>query len=143
MHLYKKSINLQIYWHFIISVKGPVFPMYDLKSCSEYYWLVFTKSVNGNFRSFWLGPVTRNILGYSLFCDRSQDGVSFQDIFVRQNSSDIEWSSHTNKYQERVELRLFAVYMLNLPENRKNTLDKLPEMFVNCKRSSYLYKWHF
>ena len=142
MHLYKKSINLQIYWHFIISVKGPVFPMYDLKSCSEYYWLVFTKSVNGNFRSFWLGPVTRKILGYSLFCDRSQDGVSFQDIFVRQNSSDIKWSSHTNKYQERVELRLFGVYMLNLPENRKNTLDKLPEMFVNCKRSSYLYKWH-
>ena len=40
-----------------------------------YIWydnLVFTKSVNSNFRLFWLAPVTRNILGYSLFCDRSQ-----------------------------------------------------------------------
>ena len=32
---------------------------------SGYY--VFTKSVNSNFRAFWLAPVTRNILGYSLF----------------------------------------------------------------------------
>ena len=41
--------------------------------------LVFTKSVNSNFRTFSLAPVTR-ILGYSLFCDRSQHGVYFQDI---------------------------------------------------------------
>ena len=106
--------------------------MYDLKSYSEYYWLVFTKSVNRNFRAFWFVPVTWNILGYSLFCDCSQDGVSFQDIFVTQYSSD-KWRSRTNKYQKRVELRLFAVYMLNLAENRKNTLDRLREMFVNCK----------
>ena len=28
-----------------------------------------------------LAPVTHNVLGYSLFCDRRQDGVSFRDIF--------------------------------------------------------------
>ena len=27
--------------------------------------------------------------------------------------------------------------MLNLQQNRKNALDKIPEMFVNCKQSSY------
>ena len=32
--------------------------------------LVFTKSVDSNFRAFSLAPVTRNILGYSLFCER-------------------------------------------------------------------------
>ena len=121
-----KVYKLTNYWHFIISVKGPVFPVYDLKSYSEYYWLVFTKSVNRNFRAFWFVPVTRNILGYSLFCDCSQDGVSFQDIFVTQYSSD-KWSSRTNKYQKRVELRLFAVYMLNLPENRKIHLTNSPK----------------
>ena len=30
--------------------------------------IVFTKSVTSNFRAFWLAPVTRNILGYSLYC---------------------------------------------------------------------------
>ena len=48
-------------------------------------YLVFPKSANSNFRAFLLAPVTRNILGYSLFCDRSQDGVSFRDIFGRRN----------------------------------------------------------
>ena len=27
--------------------------------------------------------------------------------------------------------------MLNLQQNRKNALDKIPEMFLNCKQSSY------
>ena len=34
--------------------------------------LVFTKSVDSNFRAFWLAPVTWNILGYSLFCERRE-----------------------------------------------------------------------
>ena len=38
----------------------------------EYPGLVFTKSVDSNFRAFWLAPVTRNILGYSLFCERKE-----------------------------------------------------------------------
>ena len=37
-----------------------------------YAILVFTKSVDSNFRAFWLAPVTRNILGYSLFCERRE-----------------------------------------------------------------------
>ena len=64
----------------------------------QYLSLVFTKLVNSTFRTFWLAPVTRNILGYSLFCDRSQDGVSLRDIFGTRNLSD-KWSSRTNKYQ--------------------------------------------
>ena len=37
-----------------------------------YIYLVFTKSVDSNFCAFWLARVTRNILGYSLFCDRRE-----------------------------------------------------------------------
>ena len=40
--------------------------------------VVITKSLNSNFCAFWLVSVTRNILGYSLFCDQSQDGVCFK-----------------------------------------------------------------
>ena len=53
-----------------------------------YVLLVFTKLGNSIFCVFWLAPVTQNILGYSLFCDRSQDGVSFQDFFRRRELSD-------------------------------------------------------
>ena len=44
---------------------------------------VYQKSVNSNFREFWLAPVTWNILD-----------ISFRDIFGRWNFSD-KWSSHT------------------------------------------------
>ena len=37
-----------------------------------YIYLVFTKSVDSYFRAFWLAPVTRNILGYLLFCERKE-----------------------------------------------------------------------
>ena len=60
------------------------------------------------FSRVWLAPVTRNILGYSLFCDRSQDSISFRDIFGRRNLSD-KRSSRTNKYQESDELWLVGV----------------------------------
>jgi len=43
--------------------------------------LVITKSVNRTFCMFWLAPVILNIIGYSLFCNWSQDDVSFEDIF--------------------------------------------------------------
>ena len=37
-----------------------------------YALLVFTKSVDSNFHAFWLAPVTRNILGYSLSGERQE-----------------------------------------------------------------------
>ena len=33
--------------------------------------------------------------------------------------------------------RYKIIFVLNLPQNCKNALDKIPEMFVNCKQSSY------
>ena len=78
----------------------------SIKALLTYCLLVFTKSVNSNFRAFLLAPViTRNILGYWLFCHRSQDGVSFRDIFGRRNLSD-KWSSRTNKYQKKLNFGL-------------------------------------
>ena len=29
------------------------------------------------------------------------------------------------------------IFLLNLQQNRKNALDKIPEMFVNCKQTFY------
>ena len=75
----------------------------------DYLSLVSTKSVDSNLRMSWLAPITENILGYSMVCDRSQDGISFQDIFCSRNLSD-KWSSRTNKYQGGDELWLFGVY---------------------------------
>ena len=73
-----------------------------------YFVLVFTKSVNSNFCTFWLALITQNSLGHSLFCNQSQDGISFWDIFDWRNSSD-KWRS-TNKYQECDKLWPVSVY---------------------------------
>ena len=77
---------------------------------NSYPTLVFTKSVDSSFRAFWLAPVTRNILGYSLFWNGIQNGFSFRDSFQRGNFSD-KWSSCTNKYgQKRDKIWLVGVY---------------------------------
>ena len=104
--------------------------------------LVFTRSVSSTFHAFWLAPITRNILGYSLFCIQSQDGFSLWDMFGNLSN---KWSSHANKIVPRKRPTLacrcllveFIIFILNLQQNRKNALDKIPEMFVNCKLSSY------
>ena len=74
-----------------------------------YMHLVFTKSVDSNFRAFWLAPVTRNILGYPLFWDGIQNGFSFRDSFERWNFSG-KWNSCTNKYQETDKIWLVRLY---------------------------------
>ena len=43
------------------------------------------KSVDSNLRAFWLAPVTRNILGYSLFLKGEKNGASFHESFRRRN----------------------------------------------------------
>jgi len=47
-------------------------PITSLRQVGHWELLVFTKSVDSNFRAFWLAPVTWNILGYSLFCERRE-----------------------------------------------------------------------
>ena len=67
--------------------------------------------MDSNFHAFWLAPVTRNILGYSLFWDRIPNGFSFRNGFERWNFSS-NWSSWTNKYQERDKIWLVGLYWL-------------------------------
>ena len=50
-----------------------------------YRSLVFTKSVDSNFRAFWLAPVAWNILGYSLFCERREKWRFFSWKLQRRN----------------------------------------------------------
>ena len=76
---------------------------------TRYLLLVFTKLVDINFRAFWLVPVTRTIVGYSLFWDGIQNGFSFRDSFERWNFSG-NWSSCAKKYQVRDKIWLVAVY---------------------------------
>ena len=49
-------------------------------------YLVFTKSVDSNFRAFWLAPVTWNILGYSLFCERREKWRVVSQKFQKKKS---------------------------------------------------------
>ena len=63
--------------------------------------LVFTRSVDSNFRAFWLAPVTRNIRGYSLFWDRIQNGFSFCDSFKRWILAVNEEAVPTRKRQRK------------------------------------------
>ena len=56
---------------------------------------------------FWLAPVSRNILGYSLFCNCSQYGVSFnfQDVFEKRKLSE-KWSSSTKNTKKATNFSL-------------------------------------
>ena len=64
----------EVLWEFIsfcrevmsLRLWSPLSPYFD----NRYFILVFTKSVHSNFSAFWLAPVTWNIVGYSLFCER-------------------------------------------------------------------------
>ena len=53
----------------------------------ENYLLVFTKSVNSNFRAFLLVPLTQNILGYSLFGTGINMASCFAIVFLVANES--------------------------------------------------------
>ena len=66
--------------------------------------IVFTKSRHCNFRACWWVPVSRNLLGYSLFYFGAEANVT---LCERHISS---WSSCTNKYQESDEIGLVGVY---------------------------------
>ena len=88
------SLELSVYVVFISLAQNPGY--LNGKGISKIN--ICQMSVNSNFRGFWLAHVTRNILGNSLFCDRSQDGVSFPDISGRLNLSD-KGSGRTNKYE--------------------------------------------
>ena len=53
----------------------------------ENYLLVFTTSVNSNFRAFLLVPLTQNILGYSLFGTGINMASCFAIVFLVANES--------------------------------------------------------
>ena len=66
--------------------------------------IVFTKPMHGNFRACWLVPLSRNLLGYSLFNFGAEAKVAFRKRHISS------WSSCTNKYQESDEIGLVGVY---------------------------------
>ena len=121
----------------------------DLPKSSSFLAEVFlTQSVNSTFRAFWLAPVTRNILGYSLICDRSQDGVSLRDISEHEIWTINEAVVQTNtkkatNFASSVSTgmgrKLFSCWTCNKIE--KCTWQKFTRMFVNCKKKPI--QWHF
>ena len=106
--------------------------------------LVFTKSVDCNFRAFWLAPVTRNIRGYSLFWDGIQNGFSFRDSFKRWILAVNEAAAPTNtKKETKFGLSVFTggkekIVLLNLQQNHK----KWSRNTINWNDKKILTKWH-
>ena len=71
----KSTDTMQMANLFIKKTKGnSLVSLWNLFS----FILVFTKSVNSNFRAFCLAPVTRNILGYSLFATAAKMASRFE-----------------------------------------------------------------
>ena len=66
-----------------------------LAAISHKLLLVFTKSVDSNFRAFWLAPVTRKIVGYSLFCERKE-----------------KWSVFSRKFQKKKLKKRFFIHLI-------------------------------
>ena len=52
--------------------------------------------MDSNFRTFWLPPVTRNILGYSLFCERKE-----------------KWRVVSRKFQKKKLKQYFFIHLVN------------------------------
>ena len=106
--------------------------------------LVFTKSVDSNyFCTFWLTPVTGNILGIFTVLGRDSKWLLAHNSFERWNFSS-KWSSCTNKYQEIDKIWLVSVYwlvekmfLLNLQQNKKKW--SLKNCLLKCKQ--ILSKW--
>ena len=63
--------------------------------------------MDSNFRAFWLAPVTRNILGYLLFWDGTQNGFLFRDRFGKMKFNG-KWSRCANKYQEETKFGMLV-----------------------------------
>ena len=55
----------------LTTFKDAIFDISESRSV-VYLILLFTKSVDSNFRAFWLAPVTWNILRHSLVCQRRE-----------------------------------------------------------------------
>ena len=117
-----------------------IFVWYMRNMFHFYCSLVFTKSVNSTFRAFWLAPATRKILGYSLFCDRSQDGVSLRGIIGSRNLTD-KWSSLYKQIPRKglslacrcllVGRKLFSCWIC----------DKIVKMHCTLYFFSFLFDW--
>ena len=67
----------------------------NIQAKELYYILVFTKSVDSNFRAFWLPPVTQNILGYSLFCEQRE-----------------KWHVVSRKFQKKKLKKRFVIHLI-------------------------------
>ena len=93
-----------------------------------------------------MAPVTGNIFAYSLFYNRSRDGISFFGHFRKEEIPAINEAfiqTNTKKVMNFdlsvITGRLKIIVTLNLQQNCKNALDKIRKMFVNniCKQSTY------
>ena len=102
----------------------------------KYY--VFTKSVDSNFCAFWLAPITRNDSFAIHYFATGAKMASRLETF----SEDKIWAIFeaviqiNTKKATNVGLTVFTgtqkiVFMLNLQQNRKNALDKVPENPTN------------
>ena len=106
----------------------------------ENYLLVFTKSVNSNFREFLLVPLTQNILGYSLFGTGINMAFCFAIVFLVANESAAPTKTmQTTKFGLLVFIgrfrKLFSDWICNKIYS-ENVFDKI----IPCCDLIYYYK---
>ena len=81
----------------------------------DYIYLVFTQSVDSNFRAFWLAPVTRSIHGYSLFSERRGKwrvvSRKFQNKKLKKRFLSIWFGKYYNSYPPQGRWRTVDIYL--------------------------------
>ena len=81
----------------------------------DYMYLVFTQSVDSNFRAFWLAPVTRSIHGYSLFSERRGKwrvvSRKFQNKKLKKRFLSIWFGKYYNSYPPQGRWRTVDIYL--------------------------------
>ena len=108
-----------------------------------YNIVVFTKSVNSNFWSLigsrnseypWLFTVLRPEPRWRVV-SRHFRKTKFE-LQMKQSYEQIPRKRRTLSSRRLLVGRKIS-FMLNLQQNRKNAFDKIPEIFANCRQSSY------
>ena len=98
--------------------------------------VVITKSLNSNFCAFWLVPMTRNILGYLLFCDQSQDGVCFKTF-----SKDEIWAINEAVLKANTKKATSFNVLGNKRDGTVVRAFSLPPMWPGFKSQHWRHMW--
>ena len=106
-----------------------------------YAHLVFTKSVDSNFCPFWLAPVTWNILGYSLFCERREKWRVVSRKFQEEIKTVFLYPSDLVNTKTNIPLRVGEERWICTSTPRVSRLGIYPPLFTSPSGDSCILFW--